>query len=312
MREYRSDNDSWEITSGVGATALGMAVARAQESAREHPLFVDTCARIFIDEAIEAGWDPLPGATTRQTTAPAADPSEDARRGALLNYAACRTAYFDQFFTRATADGIRQVIVLGAGLDSRPWRLPWAPGTVVYEVDQPQVLEFKINTLWAHNVDPACEHRPVPVDLRFNWLEALRQNGFDEGEPTAWSAEGLLSYLSQTTRQQLFERIHDHSAPDSRIAIETASPKTAIRRARSTVPETRAAAATAGTTTLRDIKALWYPDRGDDFAEWLSRKGWQVTATEAQDLMANSHRAPDAETKESIPRSAFVEGLRSG
>jgi methyltransferase (TIGR00027 family) len=302
MREYRTDDDSWEITSGVGATALGMAVARAQETAKQQPLFTDTYAEIFIAEAIEAGWDPPPDAMTRQTQAAAKDPSLDARKTALLNYAACRTAYFDQFFTRANEDGIRQIVVLGAGLDSRPYRLSWAPGTVVYEIDQPQILEFKINALWTHNVDPTCEYRPVAVDLRSGWLEALQQNGFDQNQPSAWSAEGLLAYLPQATRQQLFDHIHSHSAPGSRIAIETASTKPAVR----------GLATTASTTTLRDIKALWYPDRGDDFADWLTCNGWQVNSVEAQDLMVCSGRAPEAAAKRAIPRSAFVDGLRAG
>lgn len=312
MREFRTNNDSWEITSGVGATALGMALARAQETAREQPLFTDACAGIFIDEAIQAGWDPSPVAVNRQAPTTSIDPWADARRTALLNYAACRTAYFDQFFTRANNDGIRQVVVLGAGLDSRPWRLPWASGTLVYEIDQLQVLEFKINTLWMHNVDSTCEYRPVPADLRLDWLEALQQSGFNEKKATAWSAEGLMSYLPQVTRQPLFDRIHAHSAQGSRIAIETASTKPTNRRLRSVGPEKRAAAKTVGTATLREIKALWYPDDGDDFAGWLTCKGWQVASIEAQDLMACSRRAPEAEARESIPRSVFVEGLRSG
>jgi methyltransferase (TIGR00027 family) len=308
LRKYRTDSDSWDVISGVGATALGMALARAQESVKQHPLFSDACAGYFIGEAIEAGWDPPPWATGQ--TPAWADPSTDARSAALLDYAACRTVYFDEFFTRANDDGIRQVAVLGAGLDSRPWRLPWAPGTVVYEIDQPQVLEFKINTLWTHNIDPMCEYRPVPVDLRSDWLDTLRQNGFDGNKPSAWSAEGLLSYLPQQTRQQLFGRIHGHSAPGSRIAVETASTKPAVRRLRSIGPETRDVAKPADTATLRDIKALWYPDRGDNFADWLTRKGWRVTSLEAQDLMACHRRAPEAHAQHAIPRSVFVDGLR--
>jgi methyltransferase (TIGR00027 family) len=306
------ENDSWDITGGVGATALGMAIARAHETAKAQPLFTDPYARIFIDEAIQAGWDPPPSAAAPQ--APGAGPRLEGQKVALMDYAACRTAYFDQFFIRANHRNIRQVVVLGAGLDSRPWRLPWTPGTRVYEIDQPQVLEFKINTLWTRNFDPACEYRPVPVDLRFGWLAALQQTGFDRSEPTAWSAEGLLSYLPRAARQLLFERIHICSAPGSRIAIETAGRASGSapmsRRRRAATQDTRDAGAGVGDRTLRDIRALWFPDRGDNFADWLTLKGWHVNRIEANALMARYGRAPEAEAEHAPPRSAFVDGFR--
>jgi methyltransferase (TIGR00027 family) len=279
-----------------------MAVARAHETATEQPLFTDLYASIFIDEAVEAGWDPLTTATGREVPEP--DRGFSARKAALMNYAACRTAYFDEFFVSANHSGIRQVVVLGAGLDSRPWRLPWTSATRVYEIDRPEVLEFKINALWTHNFEPACEYRPVPVDLRLDWPAALRQEGFDRFEPSAWCAEGLLSYLPPAARELLFERIHTHSAAGSRIAIETAStvPLSA--------PARREAGARVGDATLRDIRTLWFPDRGDDFAKWLRGQGWQVNSLEANALMARYGRAPAVETEDAPPHSAFVDGLR--
>jgi methyltransferase (TIGR00027 family) len=311
-RNHRTENDSWDITSGVGATALGMACARAHETAKAQSLFADPYARIFLDEAIRAGWNPPRSASRRQLPG-VADPQLEARTTVLMNYAACRTAYFDQFLTRANHDEVRQVVVLGAGLDSRPWRLQWTPGTVVYEIDQPQVLEFKLNTLWTHNVDLASEYRPVLVDLRLDWPAALRQAGFDPFEPSAWSAEGLLSYLPPTARQSLFERIHTHSAPGSRIAVETASPTpldaSTIRRRRP-MWATQDARSAVGSTTLQDIRALWFPDRGDNFAAWLTLNGWQVNSIEANDLMAGYDRAPGAEAEHATPHSAFIDAFR--
>jgi methyltransferase (TIGR00027 family) len=305
-------HDGWKITSGIGSTALGMAIARARENARPRRLFSDPFAQIFVDEAIQAGWDAPPSAAPRQLHV-VADPQLAAQTTALMNYAACRTVYFDEFFLRANGDGVRQVVVLGAGLDARPWRLPWEPGTVVYEIDQPQVLEFKINTLWARNSDPTCQYRPVAVDLRSDWPQALRDNGFDVSQSSAWSAEGLLSYLAPHARRLLFDRIDDHSAQGSRIAVETASTVTSkaatSRAGRSVTSRTPAANAAVGDTTLRDIRALWFPDRGDNFAGWLASRGWRVTSIEAYDLMARCGRAPVAGVERAIPRSAFVDGI---
>jgi methyltransferase (TIGR00027 family) len=311
MGNPRTENDSWDITNGVGATALGMAAARAHETAKAQPLFSDPYARIFLDEAIRAGGD-RPSATPQQLL-DGSDPQFEARKRALMDYAASRTAYFDRFFVQANAEEVRQVVVLGAGLDSRPWRLPWIPGTVVYEIDQPQVLEFKINTLWTHNVGPACEYRPVPIDLRSEWPKALKDNGFDPTKSSAWSAEGLLSYLPSAARLSLFDRIHACSAPGSRIAIETASTKTldpqSIRQRR-TMAAAQDADSAAGRSDLREIRALWFADEGDNFADWLARNGWQVDSVEAGDLMARCGRAPAANAEHAVPHSAFVEGIR--
>jgi methyltransferase (TIGR00027 family) len=288
-----------------------MAVARAYETTKAEPLFVDSYARVFLDEAIQAGWTPPPTSALQMLPG---DPRLDARTVTLMNYAACRTAYFDQFFVSANLADISQVVVLGAGLDSRPWRLRWTPGTVVYEIDQPQVLDFKVNTLWMHNDEPACDYRPVPADLRSDWPEALRGAGYDPSEPSAWSAEGLLSYLPSAARQLLFDRVHAQSSRGSRIAVEAAS--TAPRDAPTVVQrppaigDTRDASAPNRGTTLQEIRSLWFPDRGDDFAGWLAQSGWQVTSIEASELMAHYGRAPSADTRYALPRSAFLDGTK--
>lgn len=313
MSDRRTENDSWDITGGVGETALGMAVARARETAQDTPLFADPYARLFIDEAVRAGWHAPATAAPPPRRTEAASWFE-ARTQALLNYAACRTVHFDQFFLRANRAGISQVVVLGAGLDSRPWRLPWSPDTLVYEIDQPQVLEFKVSTLWAHNAEPVCDYRPVSVDLRSDWPEALWRTGFDPTRPTAWSVEGLLSYLPRAARSLLFDRIHTQSSPGSRVAVEAASAApldaTTIDRRRAVLRQTREAELAADTTTLRDVRALWFPDRGDNFADWLMTRGWTVTSVEANDLMDRYGRAADAEAAHALPHSVFLNGCR--
>ena len=137
------------------------------------------------------------------------------------NYQAVRTHFFDDFFTAAAAAGIRQVVILASGLDSRAYRLDWPAGTTVYEIDQPKVLEYKSPTLAEHGVQPSASAARWPMDLRHDWPKALREAGFDAVEPTAWLAEGLLMYLPADAQDRLFAQITELSAPGSRIAAET-------------------------------------------------------------------------------------------
>ena len=205
----RTHDDSWDITESVGATALGVAMARAAESDCDCPLFTDRYAQLFVDAAIQRGWDP----------------SVVAKRLPILRgYLAARTKWFDEYFIAAGANGIDQAVILAAGLDARPWRLPWVHGSVVYEIDQPQVLAFKADALAARGARPASRYQAVPIDLRADWPTALREAGFDPSEPTAWSAEGLLPYLPAAGQDLLFERIVTLSATGSRIAVEALSP----------------------------------------------------------------------------------------
>src|SRR5262245_45901849 len=98
-----------------------------------------------------------------------------------------RTRYFDAFLTEATDAGIRQVGILAAGLDGRGCRLSWPAGTVVFEIDQPEVLAFKAATLAELDAAPTAEVRTVPIDLRHDWPTALRGASFDVTEPCAWT-----------------------------------------------------------------------------------------------------------------------------
>src|SRR6267142_2630563 len=133
---------------------------------------------------------------------------------------AVRTKFFDDFFLDSGSDGVRQAVILASGLDSRPYRLPWPDGTVVYEIDQPKVIEFKTATMTDIGATPTAERRTVGIDLREDWPAALRRSGFDESKPTAWSAEGLLAYLPPDAQDRLFDHITALSAPGSQLATE--------------------------------------------------------------------------------------------
>lgn len=278
----RTRDDSWDITESVGATALGVAMVRAAESDCDCPLFTDRYAEFFVEAATQRGWDP----------------SVIAKRLPIIRgYAAVRTKWFDEYFIAAGANGIEQAVILAAGLDARAWRLPWIHGSVVYEIDQPQVLAFKADTLEARGARPATRYQAVPIDLRADWPTALREAGFDPSTPTAWSAEGLLPYLPAAAQDLLFERIVTLSAPDSRIAVEALSPSffdpDYLEQRRQALPDT---------------SDLWFIEERTDLTRWLAEHGWAVTAIETLKLMERYDRPPEGDLANLAPRSVFIEG----
>jgi methyltransferase (TIGR00027 family) len=184
----RTDNDSWDITTSVGATALFVAAARALEAHKANPLVVDPYAEVFC-RAVGGEWaDVLDGQSPENKLM--------TEFGAhFVNYQAARTKYFDDFFDAAANAGVAQIVIPAAGLDSRAYRLAWPGGTVVYELDQPQVLEFKRGVLARRGDEPTAIRREIAVDLRDDWPQALRRSGFDPSMPSAWLVEGLLVYL---------------------------------------------------------------------------------------------------------------------
>src|SRR6202035_910396 len=178
----RTDNDSWEITESVGSTALGVAAARAAETDSENPLIQDPFARAFLDAAGEGMWsltsDPKLSAALIDLV-----PDLAAHIQAMVDFMAVRTKWFDDFFLDAVSSGVRQVVILAAGLDSRSWRLSWPAGTTVYELDQAKVLDFKSSTLAQRGAQPTARLVSVAVDLRDDWPTALQAAGFDESVP---------------------------------------------------------------------------------------------------------------------------------
>ncbi|MEW2479383.1 class I SAM-dependent methyltransferase [Mycobacterium sp. NPDC049093] len=293
VRPGRAEGDSWDITESVGATALAVAASRAAETVQAEPLIRDEFAFLLVAAAGPA-WAQLAGSEPHWI---GDDPEAHRIHDMARNYQAVRTHYFDDYFTEVTHDGIRQVVILAAGLDSRAFRLDWPAGTIVYEIDQPKVLHYKTETLQAHGALARAEHVPVPVDLRDDWPAALIDAGFDPGQPTAWLAEGLLPYLPAEAQDQLFELVGAHSAPGSRVAVEDF----AMDPARFT-PEKRAARRARGEHMRAslgldiDADALMYAcDGRADAAEWLAAHGWDVDAVSSADEMARLGRAADAD-----------------
>ncbi|MDI3312740.1 MAG: class I SAM-dependent methyltransferase [Mycobacterium sp.] len=309
----RTDNDSWEITESVGATALGVAAARAAETESENPLITDPFARVFLDAAGDGFWNWFWGRELPPEVLEA-EPDLVLRRRSMVDYMACRTAFFDEFFLDAGNAGIRQVVILAAGLDSRAWRLPWLGGTTVYELDQPKVLEFKSSTLREHGVQPRCHLVDVPVDLRQDWPTALQQAGFDVVAPSAWSVEGLLPFLPAAAQDLLFERARALAATGSRIAVEAPGPDfnnpQARARWREQMQRIRDIMARLGERRdIPDVQELWYLEDRGDVGDWFRRHGWEVSVVAAEELMARYGRPP-ADIDDAVPHSLFVTARR--
>jgi methyltransferase (TIGR00027 family) len=294
----RTDDDSWEITESVGSTALGVAAARAAETISENPLIQDPFAQVFLDAAGPGMWsltsDPKLSAALTDL-----EPDVGVYRQVMVDFMAVRTKWFDDLFLDAVSAGIRQVVILASGLDSRSWRLPWPDRTTVYELDQAKVLDFKSDALARHGAQPAARLVSVAVDLRDDWPKALQDAGFDASAPTMWSAEGLLRYLPAAAQDLLFERIDSLSAPGSRLAANGPS-KNAVNpnllaRQRAQSTRFRAAAAEVLGAEIPDIEELWYPEERTDIVDWLGEHGWEATAIGMADLLAKHGRTVPAD-----------------
>ncbi|OBI35272.1 SAM-dependent methyltransferase [Mycobacterium sp. E1386] len=225
MTSTRYEGDTWDLASSVGVTATMVAAARAVATRADRPLINDPFAEPLVRAV---GVDLLTRLATGEVNPDELNDAHDGATGSggamsrMADNMAVRTKFFDEFFLDATRAGIKQAVILASGLDARAYRLAWPAGTVVYEVDQPQVIDFKSRTLADLGAAPTADRRVVAVDLRDDWPAALRAAGFDPAQPTAWSAEGLLGYLPPEAQDRLLDTITELSAPGSRLAVESA------------------------------------------------------------------------------------------
>ncbi|GFG62769.1 putative S-adenosyl-L-methionine-dependent methyltransferase [Mycobacterium kubicae] len=313
MSTLRTHDDTWDIRTSVGATAVMVAAARAVETEQPDPLIRDPYAKLLVTNA-RAGviWEAMLD-QDMVAKVEAIDAETAATVQHMRSYQAVRTNFFDTYFRDAVADGIRQIVILASGLDSRAYRLDWPAGTTVYEIDQPQVLEFKSATLSENDVRPATDRREVPIDLRQDWPAALREAGFDPSARTAWLAEGLLMYLPAEAQDLLFTRIGELSPPGSRIAAETAG-NHADERREEMRERFRKVAETLGLEQTVDVQELIYhdPDRAV-LADWLNSHGWRATAQNATDEMRRVGRwvdgVPMADDKQAFSEFVTAERL---
>ncbi len=298
----RSDNDSWDITTSVGSTALFVAAARALESRKPNPLAVDAYAEVFC-RAVGGPWtDLLEGAAPDH-------PLRTEEFGThFVTFQGARTRYFDDYFRAAAEAGVRQIVMLAAGLDSRAYRLDWPTGTTVFELDQPNVLDFKRRTLDDYGAAPRALRQEVAVDLRDDWPAALRASGFEDSQPSAWIAEGLLVYLPGAAQEQLFTGLDSLAGSGSRFALEEGRPMD--REAfKAKVEEAKA---------VGDERGQWwqliYNEQHAPAAQWFSERGWSTEATPLTDYLASVDRAvltDNAEVINMITSISLVSGVKS-
>lgn len=271
----RTDNDTWDLASSVGATATAVAAQRAIASQGPNPLLDDPYADPLVRAVgIDVFVKLLDGQVER-----ADDPLLN--RQAVNEQITVRTRFFDDFFVRATESGVRQAVILASGLDTRAYRLPWPTGTVVYEIDQPEVIEFKTRVLAGLGAQPTAERRTVAIDLREDWPSALVDAGFDAGRPTAWSAEGLLVYLPPEAQDRLFDNIIGLSAPGSRVATEHMDMRN--------IPADWAQKLTERAQRLGstiNLAELFYTGERNTAAEYLAARGWRVDITTTEQAYA--------------------------
>ena len=311
MSNLRSHDDSWDIATSVGSTAVMVAAARARETESADPLIRDPYARVLVAGAGAGMWENfLDDSVVERITS--ADPEAAAIFENMLGYQAVRTHFFDAFFADAAAAGIRQVVILASGLDSRAYRLDWPAGTVVYEIDQPKVLEYQAAALAERGAEPTCSRRAVAIDLRQDWPAALRSAGFDPGAPTAWLAEGLLMYLPAEAQDGLFEQITALSATGSRLSAEAMGYRDEERREQMR-QRWEKMAEEVGLEQPIDIADLIYndPDRAD-VVDWLAAHGWTASGTVSRDEMRRLDRwvqSPNQDVQDVF--STFVVGERT-
>ena len=298
----RTDNDSWDLASSVGATATAVAASRAVASQGPDALLDDPFAEplvraVGLDEFVKV----VNGEAFNED-----DPVMT--RSAMSEQIAVRTRFFDDFFTAASEAGIRQAVILAAGLDTRAYRLSWPANTDVYEVDQPEVLAFKTATLDGLGAAPTAQRKTVAIDLRDDWPSALRAAGFDSAQPTAWIAEGLLPYLPPDAQDRLFDHITALSAAGSRLATEhmdmTNLPddwadriNDRWRRAGSDI----------------NLSDLFYQGERNEARNYLSSHGWQVSVDSTRALYdGHGFTLPDDELVRMMGDSGYLTAILQG
>jgi methyltransferase (TIGR00027 family) len=276
----RTDSDSWDLASSVGATATMIAAARALATEETSPLINDPFAAPLVRAVgIDFFTRVVDGEISPILTEGASE-TGDTELQRETDSMAVRTRFFDEFFINATTAGIGQAVILAAGLDARAYRLAWPPGSVVYEVDQPKVIEFKTETMARLGAGPTTERRTVSIDLREDWPTALRHSGFDATKPAAWSAEGLLMYLPPDAQDRLFDHITALSAPGSQLATEYHPDADSTMAERGQALNDR----WANLGCDVDLSGLFYDGERNDVAGYLSDRGWQVTTRPRREL----------------------------
>ena len=302
----RAHDDNWDVASSVGATAAFVASGRAMASRDPRGLINDPFAEPLVRAV---GLDFFTKLMDGELDVEAIENASPVRLQAMVNGMAVRTRYFDDYFINATGTGVRQVVILASGLDARAYRLPWPAGTVVYELDQPQVIEFKTTTLAGIGAAPTATRRTVAIDLRQDWPAALKAAGLDTTAPTAWLAEGLLIYLPPEAQDRLFDHITALSVPGSTIATEFVPG----------IVDFDADRAREMSSSFRDhgvdvdMASLVYAGERNHVVDYLRSKGWDVEGVTRTELFKrHAMDVPAPENDDPLGEIIFISGGLAG
>ncbi len=248
----------------IMSTAVVTCDLRAAETKRLDRLVDDPHAARLVQAATSAGFRP----------------GWEHVAAGIADQVALRTRFYDDYLLAGRQEGCDQVVVLGAGLDLRGHRLPWTWPTRLYELDLPELVAFKEQTLSTLRLTPRCTRIVVGADLRGPWLDALTDAGFRWEAPTAWLAEGVLTYLPAPDAVRLLEGVTANSAPSSRFAAEYVVPRDAALLGGGSLRPTSLLATVA--STGRDVRAM------------LDELGWSTVVHGHGELASRYGRAvPD-------------------
>jgi methyltransferase (TIGR00027 family) len=294
----RTDNDSWDLATSVGATATMVAAARAIATKADNPLIDDRFAEPLVRAV---GVDFLTKWAAGDLTAADIDDEDSSwKLQQMPDAMAARTRFFDSFFNDATRAGIRQAVILASGLDARAYRLGWPAGMTVFEVDQPQVMAFKTSTLADLGARPTADRRAVAVDLRQDWPAALIEAGFDHTQPTAWIAEGLLGYLPSEAQDRLLDNISTLSAAGSRLATEAIPDMSEVDHEQAREMMRKATEKWRAHGFDLEFSELGYEGDRNDVAAYLDALGWRSSGTPMSQLLADNGLAPIPQGNDSV------------
>ena len=187
----------------------------------------------------------------------------------LRTWIAVRTRFLDELMVDAADDGVRQIVIVGAGLDARAFRLPVPADLAFFEVDRADVAEVKERLVSSTGIKPTSRRVMVVGDvLDPDWVASLTDAGWRAGRPTLWVLEGLLIYFTPDTRHRLLSQLTRVSAPGSRLAVEVS------------------------TRDADPTRPLWHPFENHDFAGWLAEFGWDTTQVTTMAELSSAYGRP--------------------
>ncbi|MFC8408242.1 class I SAM-dependent methyltransferase [Streptomyces griseoincarnatus] len=287
------DADAEGVDGGVGLTALLVAASRAVETHRHDSLAQDAYAEHFVRAAPACAHWPV-----RIEEVP--DGDDNPLWGRFARYFGLRTRVLDDFVLRSAGAGARQVVLLGAGLDTRAFRLDLPSDCVVFEIDRPGVLAFKEQVLTGLSAAPEVKRVPVPVDLREDWAGALGAVGFDPAAPSVWLAEGLLFYLPGPAETYLVDTVDRLAAAGSALAFEAKLEKDLLAYRDSPIY--------TATRLLIGIDLLDLFDKGPrpDSAGALTARGWSTSMHTPFEFTREHGRGPLPEANDALEGNRWV------